>query len=421
MKNNFLLLFIGFCGFAQQVSTVDFLNVNAVVEPVVVEKKIMGTVKVSFKVLQKTDSIFLDAVNMKITNVAHEGVYVSATKDKIWLLDSFEADRIYTAYFSYEAIPKQTLYFTQNQIWTQGQGKYTSHWLPSIDDMNDKIEFDLTIKTQSGDTVVANGKLKSSYEKEGHTYWECNMEHPMSSYLVAFTVGVYNRTKLISKSGVPIELYYEIADESKEEPTYRYSKQIFDFLEEEIGIPFPWQNYKQVPIRDFLYAGMENTTATFFSQAFVVDSTGFNDRNYVNVNAHELAHQWFGNLVTETSGSHHWLHEGFATYYALLAERNIFGADYYYWKLLQSAEQLKQLSDEGKGESLIDPKASSLTFYEKGAWALHILKEKIGSAAFKQAIKNYLTKYQFSNVTTEDFLYELKQVSDVDIEQWKKD
>ncbi len=86
---------------------------------------------------------------------------------------------------------------------------------------------------------------------------------------------------------------------------------MFDFLEDEIGFPYPWQNYKQVPVHDFFYAGMENTSLTIFSDAFVVDSIGFNDRNYINVNAHELAHQWFGDLVTAKSGEHHWLQEGF--------------------------------------------------------------------------------------------------------------
>jgi aminopeptidase N len=68
---------------------------------------------------------------------------------------------------------------------------------------------------------------------------------------------------------------------------------MFDFLEKEIG-EVPLKVYKQIPVRDFLYAGMENTSATVFSSRYVVDSTGFEDRNYTNVNAHELAHQWFG-------------------------------------------------------------------------------------------------------------------------------
>ncbi|HPE83440.1 MAG TPA: M1 family aminopeptidase, partial [Aequorivita sp.] len=242
----------------------------------------------------------------------------------------------------------------------------------------------------------------------------------MSSYLVAFAIGDFDKKDLVSNSGIPIELYYKPSDSLKVEPTYRYSKQIFDFLETEIDVPYPWQNYKQVPVRDFLYAGMENTSATFFSEAFVVDSTGFNDRNYVNVNAHELAHQWFGDMVTEKAGEDHWLQEGFATYYALLAERDIFGEDYYYWQLYQTAEQLKAMSDEGKGESLLNPKASSLTFYQKGAWALHILRERIGDEAFKTAIKNYLEKYKFKNVATEDFLNEVKAVAQVDISDFEK-
>ena len=327
----------------------------------------------------------------------------------------FEAGKTYTKKFDYLISPKQTLYLFENEMWTQGQGKYTSHWLPSIDDVNDKIEFDLSFISPENKTVIANGKLTEIENDSPVNIWHFDMNEPMSSYLVAFAIGDFDKKELVSNSGIPIELYYKPSDSLKVEPTYRYSKQIFDFLETEIGVPYPWQNYKQVPVRDFLYAGMENTTATFFSEAFVVDSTGFNDRNYVNVNAHELAHQWFGDLVTEKSSEDHWLQEGFATYYALLAEKEIFGEEYFYWQLYQTAEQLKGLSDEGKGESLLNPKASSLTFYQKGAWALHILKEKIGDKAFKIAIKNYLEKYKFKNVSTEDFLNEVKSVSEIDI------
>ena len=133
--NKFLiaLFFSSLTAFAQQTDIVDFLNINATVNPNAAEKSITGTVKCSFKVLQKTDSIFLDAKNMKIISFALEGIVVKAGSDKIWLLDNFEAGKTYTAFFTYEAEPKQTLYFFGNEIWTQGQGKYTSHWLPSME------------------------------------------------------------------------------------------------------------------------------------------------------------------------------------------------------------------------------------------------------------------------------------------------
>lgn len=416
-----LLLFLCFfsiCGYSQQMA--DFKAITATVEPIRSEKKVLGTVRVDFISLQQQDSLFLDAKNMTVTQQALEGVPVTADSTKIWLHGPFEEGRNYTAFFSYEATPSQAMYFTFDQIWTQGQGKYTSHWLPSLDIMTDKIVFDLTVVAPEHETVIANGSLVSTAITNGKKHWKFDMQQPMASYLVALAIGSFDKTEL-DLNGMPIQLYYRPKDSLKWEPTYRYTADIFRFLESEIGIPFPWQNYKQVPISDFMYAGMENTTTTFFSQAFVVDSIGFKDRNYVNVNAHELAHQWFGNLITETEGTHHWLHEGFATYYALCAEREIFGTEYYYWKLYNTAEQLKSLSDQGKGERLLDSNASSITFYEKGAWALHILNEIMGETVFRAGIKKYLEHHAFQNVTTDDFVSEMQRHTEADLGKWKKD
>ena len=281
--------------------------------------------------------------------------------------------------------------------------------------MEEKVEFDLSISFDATYEVIANGKLQNVNENDGLKTWSFDMRDPMSSYLLAFAIGNYDKQKHTSASGIPIENYYYPKDSLKAEPTYRYTTGIFDFLEKEIGVPYPWQNYKQLPVKDFLYAGMENTGATIFSDGYVIDSTAFIDKNYVNVNAHEMAHQWFGNLVTEKDGNHHWLHEGFATYYAYLAEKEIFGNAYFYWKLYDTAEQLQSLSEEGKGEALTNLKASSLTFYEKGAWALVMLKEQIGDDAFQLGIKNYLEKYQYKNVTIQDFMGEMEASSGKDL------
>jgi aminopeptidase N len=420
MRYLFFLLFPLF-SYSQQTDVVDFLRIRAEIQANPFTKEVNGGIEVTFKMQKASDQVYLDAVNMDIRPYAIEKIKATYKENKVLLNGSFKKDSTYTAKFAYTAKPRQTLYFTGDQIWTQGQGKDTSHWLPSIDDMNDKIEFDFTYRIQHIPTLIANGNLISfSEDPFGTKTYVYDMKQPMASYLVAFAAGDFQKKVLQSASGVPIELYYETKDTAKVEATYRHTKEIFDFLETEIGVAYPWQNYKQVPVRDFLYAGMENTTCTIFSEAFLVDAIGFNDRNYVNVNAHELAHQWFGNLVTETSGTHHWLQEGFATYYALLSEKEVFGDNYYYWKLFSSAEQLKELSEEGKGQSLQDPKASSLTFYEKGAWALHILEETIGEENFKMAIKNYLTKYQFKNVSTKNFIAEVKAVTTIDITSWQQ-
>ncbi|NER16340.1 M1 family metallopeptidase [Spongiivirga citrea] len=419
----FLLLFITLVCHAQQATVVDFEKLQAVLYIDPYQKTVEGSVAVQFKVLKDTSMVYLDARNMELLGeLKSDKVLVSSAKNKIEFKGDFKANKIYKISFSYKAFPKKTMYFfgwdTESaikQVWTQGQGKYTSHWLPSLDYMNDKIEFDLTIRFDKNYQVITNGKLVESNTNNGKTQWQYDMQQPMSSYLVAVAIGNYESQKLISNSGIPLVNYYHPSDANKVEPTYRYTQQIFDFLEAEIGVPFPWQNYKQIPVRDFLYAGMENTGATIFANSFMVDSIGFSDNNYVNVNAHELAHQWFGNLVTEVSGTDHWLHEGFATYYALLAEREVFGAAYYSQRLYESAEQLNELSQQGKGESLLNPKASSLTFYQKGAWALHMLREEVGDEAFELAIKNYLKKYQFKNVTTNDFMAEVELTSGKDL------
>jgi aminopeptidase N len=436
MRSIFLLFSI--LTFSQQTKYVDFLTCDASLYPNFEEKSISGSVTYEFKVKQIIDTIKIDAKNIVFSDVMINGKLVKF-KNSGKTLDLFvgfsKGKNKLT--FQYNAIPKQTLYFIgqddTRQIWTQGQGKYTSHWLPSFDDVNEKVIFGITInyyvdmdKFEFNPIALSNGKL--NLEKKTISWSRgvnditknYQMQKPISSYLVMLAFGKFGMQEVKSKSGTPLEFYIDKNDYSKFEPTYRYSKQIFDYLEQEIGLKYPWKIYRQIPVRDFLYAGMENTTSTIFSQDFVVDSIGFNDKNYINVNAHELAHQWFGDLITAQSSKHHWLQEGFATYYALLAEKEIFGDDYFYNELYDYALQLRSVA---KTDTIpvMNEKASSLSFYKKGAWALHTLREDIGAKNFQKAVKKYLKKYQYKNVNTDEFLAEIKKVAkDFDVEKFKK-
>ncbi|GGD75425.1 aminopeptidase [Maribacter cobaltidurans] len=423
-------MFLGLSAFSQHQDKVDFIKATVVITPDLSEETISGKVFYDFHILQNVDSVWLDAKNMDFEKVRLDDKRVKWNYDdkRLVIKNKFKKGVDHKLFIQYSCTPKQTVYFIgldddnpdNDQVWTQGQGKYTSHWLPSFDDMEEKVVFNMNIQVDFPFRVVTNGKFNSYTQGPvKNPVYSFSMENPMSSYLLAFAIGKYDKQELKSESGVPIDNYFYPKDSLKVEPTYRYTKKIFDFFEEEIGVDYPWQNYKQIPVHDFLYAGMENTGATIFSDAYVIDSTAFIDRNYVNINAHEMAHQWFGNLVTEKDGNHHWLHEGFATYYAYLAEKNIFGEDHFYWKLYDTARQLYKMSQEEKGESLLDPKASSLTFYEKGAWALVILREKVGEEAFKKGIKSYLEKYAYKNVTVDDFLKEMEEASHQNLDDYK--
>ena len=425
MRYIFLLLISASC-FAQQAKKVDFITGGARLTFSIPKKMVYGELTYTFEVSdRKVDTIYIDAHNMQFSDVKINGKKAGWTNSAhvLKLYKGYKKGKN-TVSFKYNTQPKQTLYFVKDgkdtQIWTQGQGKYTSHWLPSFDDVNEKVIFNMVVgDANTGYTVISNGKNTGMFTEHGERFWEFRMEKPMSSYLVMLAIGNFDMQKQTTASGTPLEMYYRPEDADKYETTYRYSKTMFDFFEDEIGVKYPWGIYRQVPVLDFLYAGMENTTSTIFSQDFVVDATGFNDRTYTNVNAHELAHQWFGDLVTAKSSKHHWLHEGFATYYALLAEQKLFGDDHFTYELYQMAERI-QLASKTDTIPVMNEKASTLSFYQKGAWALHVLRENVGHDNFKKAVKTYLEKYAFKNVDTDEFLAEINKVSGYDTDSWKK-
>lgn len=421
----YIFLFITSFVFAQQTQFVDFKSVSGQLKLNAVEKSVSGTVDYRFEALKPIDTIKIDAKNMEFSHVQIDNkdvLYINTGKE-LQIVNHFEKGENRLT-FEYSVKPKQALYFinidnSETQIWTQGQGRYTSNWFPSFDDVNEKVIFSLGITYKNDYQVISNGILKEKKSEGNSTHWQYQMQNPMSSYLLMLAIGKYDKKEFKAKSKIPLEYYLENKDANRFEPTYRYSKRIFDFLEKEIGVKYPWGIYREIPVRDFLYAGMENTTTTLFATRYVVDSIGFTDRNYTNVDAHELAHHWFGDLITAESSKHHWLQEGFATYYAALAEKEIYGEDFFYSKLYETAQQIK-FASRNDSIPVLNAKASSLTFYEKGAWALFVLHESIGDKAFKKAIKSYLKKYAYQNVNTQNFFDEIKKVSDFDLDQFQK-
>ncbi|WP_297514164.1 M1 family metallopeptidase [Flavobacterium sp.] len=434
-----LLLSLFATGFlwAQSPVSVDFTALKATVFPNFDTKEVSGHCQFTFTVKAPTDTIRIDAKKMRFSLMMLNGkaVEYSANERQLLLYTGFKKGKNRLS-FNYTARPKQALYFVgiadDYQIWTQGQGKYTSHWLPSFDDVNEKLTFSISVTTLENEvansnrlTALSNGELvkKESFRaiQEGKIYttWNYRMKKPMASYLVMLAVGNFTVKSETSASGIPLESYLQPKDADKWATTYWHNERIFNFLEKEIGVKYPWRIYRQIPVRDFLYAGMENTTSTLFAQDYVVDSIAVNDKNYCNVNAHELAHQWFGDLITAQSGKHHWLQEGFATYYALLAEKELFGEDYFYYQLYRNANLIKAAA-KNDTVPILHEKASSLSYYQKGAWALHYLQDQVGKKVFDEIVKAYLKKYAFKNVATADFLAVVQRYSDFDTEAFQQ-
>lgn len=416
IKVTLLALFLLQSAWSQQHQYADFITANSDIRFDIANRKVIGKIDYIFEVKSMIDTIYIDAKNMDIkqVNINNSQTNYTYNNQQIKIYQDYKEGKN-TLQISYETVPKQALYFVgtggEMQVWTQGQGKYTSHWLPSFDDYNEKVIFNTTITFDSEYQAVANGLLAGKKTIGKQTQWTYKMTQPMSSYLAMIAIGKFTIKTEKSDSGITLENYLRTQDAGKYASTYVYNKRIFDFLESEIGVDYPWGIYRNIPINDFMYGGMENTTSTIYTQDYVVDKIGLNDRSFLNVNAHEMTHQWFGDLITAEKDEDHWLQEGFATYYALLAEKEVFGDNHYFWNLYQLAEELQIDSQNNSNTIILSEGATTPTYYKKGAWALFALNTQIGRDNFRKAVQNYLNKYAYKNVNTSQFLDEIQAVS----------
>ena len=412
---NFLILFLGFIwGIfslnAQFSKNYDIQSMNADLVIYPYQKSVEGNVQYSIILKKNADSIVFDALNLNILNVKSgffsKNYYFS--NKYLVIRKKFKKHKKYKIEIEYNAFPTSAMYFVGwngkgiKQVWTQGQGKRNSHWLPVNDDQNDKFTWKLSIATDPAFQVISNGvKILEKTTQNGFKKHIFMMDKPAPAYLIFVGVGKFAPDTIRSASGKPVYNYmYE--NRKNNNKTYYKSKEIFDFIENEIGVQYPWVNYKQIPLRDFLYGGMENVSATSFNgNRYVVDSIEFHDVNYVNVQAHELTHQWFGDWVTGKSGKDHWLHEGFATYYARLTDSLIFGDDYYQHEIYKYDKQIIEASNTDT-IPIHRKNASSLSYYQKGARVIQMLRNRVGDKPFKKVIQSFLKKYQFNNASIED-------------------
>lgn len=409
----YLFIFLSAFTFAQQSQSVDFKTIDASIGINPIKRNVIGKVTYTFEVKNATDTIKIDAVRMAFSNVRiNEAVVPYKSNNKnLFLYKGFKVGTNVLK-IDYEAIPSQGMYFVnwedisnlkkfedmQGQVWTLGQGKENSHWIPSFDDKNEKVIFNLDISFQKSFEVVSNGTLIDKNEKGDYINWKYNMAEPMSSCQLMLAIGHFNKKEIVSSSGIPMEFYYEKDDSKRVEPTYRYSKRLFEFFEKELEVPYRWANYKEVPVKNFIYSGKGNTMVTLFSRTYMVDSIGFVDRNYVNLNANLIVRQWLDDFVTASDEKDKMLQEQFAAYYALLAEKDIFGENYFYNELLQIYSKLNSGTvDETNSDYML----------QKGILALHYIRDTVGRARFNATVKHFLVQSNWLNCTFDEFLKEL--------------
>ena len=370
---------------------VDFQHLKLEVSFEPAKKLVKGKVTHTFIPLrQKTDSIVLDGINMNIKEVTLNGKPAKFRNDSenvVIYTPSLAWEQKDSMTITYECTPRNGLYFIgwndktgicRRQIWSQGQGIDNRNWIPMYDEMNDKITTEMFATFDTAYKVLSNGKMLDKKTNKNGTYtWHYKMSHPNAPYLIMLGIGKYGIKETQSASGVPMYLYYYPEWKDRVEATYKYSEKMVDFYEKEIGVSYPWESYSQIPVQEFMYGAMENTTATVFGDFLFCDERSFLDRPYYGVNAHELAHQWFGDFITARSDAHHWLQESFATYYDWLFEREYFGENQFDWT--RRGAQNNSLDESKKNDFPIAHSEGGTTrHYPKGACVLNMLKYVVG-------------------------------------------
>ena len=209
------------------------------------------------------------------------------------------------------------------QVWTLGQPEDNRYWFPSWDYPNDRMTFELALTVPGKYMTIANGRLTRQEQLGGglrKDRWELDKPHP--GYLTGFVVGEYTAVQdtYTRSDGSSVPLAYFVEPEQALNATLVFGEtpEIMGYFERNLGIAYPWDNYKQICVRDFTARGMENTTATLMYDKLQHDERAHLDYTGVDLIVHELAHQWFGNLLTCRNWAHLPLNEGFASYFERL-------------------------------------------------------------------------------------------------------
>lgn len=406
------------------------------------------------------DSVTLDAVHFDIHSIMLENQDEKITRNKnhytydtkklkVDLGRSYSKNETFCLKIDYTAYPEtgsqsqafsigsdQGLFFIDpdqthpgkpTQVWTQGETQYNSRWFPTFDQPNERCTQSLSVTVPDSMITLSNGTLISQ-QSDGNgnrtDHWQLDLPH--TPYLFALVVGDYVKQQ---DSWNDIELGYYVYPEYRDiaSQIYNHTPEMLDFFSSLTGITYPWPKYSQIVVSDFVSGAMENTTAVIFSEGFQKSREDLVDFPNDMIVAHEMAHHWFGNLVTCESWANLTLNEGFANYAEYLWQDHKYGKDqaelYRY-----SEEQQYLMSARNQTHPLIDFEYAhrdgmfDAHSYNKGSAILHMLRLYLGDPAFFEGINQYLEKHAFDSAEAHDLRLAFEKVCGEDLnwffDQW---
>ncbi|MBZ0235762.1 MAG: M1 family metallopeptidase [Deltaproteobacteria bacterium] len=385
------------------------------------ERRITGETTVRAVVLaRELRRLELDAVELEVTAVTegpHERRFTHDGRTlAIDLGDVRKTGAHLEVTITYGARPRRGLYFVgpdagypdkPTQVWTQGQDEDSRYWFPCLDTPHAKATSEVIADVPAGWYALSNGVLledKADGERR-RLHWRHDQPH--SCYLVTLAAGelvtIEDRWR-----DVPVVYHVPRGREDAARRTLGRTPQMLELFSKLFGVPYPYPRYAQVCVHDFIFGGMENTTATTLTETVLLDERAALDDDEEALVAHELAHQWFGDLITCRDWGEGWLNEGFATYAEYLWREHIDGRDeadlvldeFLEMYFHEDGDRYRRTICTKHYDEPIDVFDHHL--YDKAGRVLHMLRMQLGDELFWKSLRHYLTKHRHGVVETRD-------------------
>lgn len=339
----------------------------------------------------------------------------------------------------YAATPTRGLHFIRpnenhpdkpRQVWSQGQDQDHHHWFPCLDHPAVRFTQEVAVTVDTGLTVLSNGhEIGRDDLGDGTTRHRWRFDTPHVTYLLTVAAGEFSRIELPdAPDGVDVYALGPADRLDDMRHNLAQTGEMMAFMADYLGVPYPYEQYAQVCVADFTFGGMENTSATTLTDRTLHAPDAEDDYSSQPLVAHELAHQWFGDLISCRDWNHAWLHEGFATYFDLLWHEHSQGADTFHLMLKAEADGYFHEDSARYRRPIVTQTRNApidifdCHLYNKGSWVVHMLRDQVGEASFRAALGAYLREHGNDHVETSDLRRALEDATGQDLrwffDQW---
>ncbi|MEA5625713.1 M1 family metallopeptidase [Nostoc sp. UHCC 0251] len=377
------------------------------------------------------DRLTLDAVNLNIESVQVDEVPQNFDYDgeqlSIQLSEATQIGKRLLIAIAYSvAKPQRGIYFIQpdkhypnkpTQVWTQGEDEDSRFWFPCFDYPGQLSTSEIRVRVPNPLVAISNGELIDTTEDGDYKiyHWSQQQVHP--TYLMTLAIGDFAVIQ-DEWNGKPVTYYVEKGREEDAKRSMGKTPRMIEFLSQKYGYSYPFPKYAQVCVDDFIFGGMENTSTTLLTDRCLLDErAALDNRNTESLVVHELAHQWFGDLVVIKHWSHAWIKEGMASYSEVMwAEQEYSLEEAAYYRLLEARRYISEDSSRYRRPMVTHVYREAIELYdrhiyEKGSCVYHMIRAQLGDELFWQAIQTFVQDNAHKTVETVDLLRAIEKAT----------